>query len=148
MRATQLATIALQAEKLRLQRRVKQIITRIAFGAIAVVLFLFALGFAHLAGYAALQRDFAPYWAALIVGGMDIVLALLLFLFAKTGKPDLVATEAEHVRNDAWKQMQASLALGVALGPLSKIAARIIGRKPVLGLALSALMAAGFFKRA
>lgn len=145
-RTAHLASIALQAEKLRLQRRVKRIIARGAAGAAGVAFLLFALGLGHVAGYQALLLRFAPYWAALIVAGCDVLLALMCLLFTGVGAPDPTATEAKHVRDDALHQLRNNLAITAALRPLSRVGAKAVSRKPLAGLAIAAL-ATGLLKR-
>lgn len=137
MRSTRLANIALQAEKVRLQRRVQHYRTRAILGVVAGVLGLLALIFIHIAGYDALTLVVAPHWAALIVVGVDAVLAILLLVMAIRDVPDPVEREAIQVRDQAWAQIKDTMALTALVGPLG----RVLGKRHVYGLTLAALTA-------
>jgi cytochrome bd-type quinol oxidase subunit 2 len=137
MRATHLANIALQAEKVRLQHRVKSYGKRAAMGAVGGVLAVIAIAYLHVAIYDALCLAVAPHWAALIITAVDLVMAVVFFMLASSGKPDAVEQEAIQVRDDAWNQIRSTMAVGLAMRPL----ARVLGRKHIYGLTLAALTA-------
>lgn len=126
MRITQLAAVALQAEKLRLQRGVQRIVNRAAYGAVAAVFGVIAIAFAHVAGYDALCLVMRPHWAALVVLGIDAAITAVFAVMAARGLPDPVADEAAQVRDEAWRQMRNTLAFGAALRPV----VRMIRRRP------------------
>ena len=132
-----LARIAAEAERLRLKRHVRRLVIRAIFGAIAGVFLLFAITSAHVAGYIALRLVLEPLYAAGVVFGVDLVLAILLGMFAMRGGEDALETEARAVRDRALGQLRDRAAMVALLGPL----ARIFGKRGVYGGILAALTA-------
>jgi len=138
MRSLKLARIAAQAELLRLRRYGDRQVGRVVLAAIAVVFLLACLGTLHFAGYFALRRaDILPIWAALILAGVDLLLALILGLGALRNRPGRLEREALQVRLAAQHQMMETAAMTAVVAPVL----RSLGMRKVYGLALAALTA-------
>lgn len=105
-----LASIALQAEKLRwravLRRHVVQIMLFMVVGLLAFTAFLCG----HLAVYALLLPHLPPAGAAGVVAGGDLALALVVLLIAmgKSG-PGVSERQAHDLSRNAQDQIRASL---------------------------------------
>lgn len=138
MRSLKLARIAAQAELLRLRRYGDRQIARLVLGAIALVFVLAWLGTLHFAGYFALRRaDIAPVWAALIVAGVDLLVALILGIAALRNRPGRLEREALQVRLAAQQQLLEVAATTAVVAPLL----RSLGMRKAYGLALAAMTA-------
>lgn len=126
MRTLRLAKVAAQAEGLRLRRLVRRAVKRVAFGAVAavfalaVLVMLHALVFLALTGFA----QMLPFWAALIVFGIDAVFAGIFGLLSRGGVPDRVEVEAQQLRDNSLREMRNAGALSLALGPAGRMAGR------------------------
>jgi hypothetical protein len=68
----------------------------------------------HVSGYSALEAPFGPALAALIVAGVDLLLAGILLLMARRGT-DRVADEALRLRNESLAALQRTSLTGEAL---------------------------------
>jgi hypothetical protein len=138
MRSLRLARIAAQAELLRLRRFTRRQVVRVILGAIALVFLLACLAALHVAGYFGLRRaDILPVYAALIVAGVDFLIAAVLGLLAARDTPDRVEREALQVRRSAQEQLIEAATMTAVIGPIL----RSLGTRKVYGLALAALTA-------
>jgi hypothetical protein len=137
MRTASLAKIAAQAELLRVRRRGRRTMHRAAYGAVAGVFAIATLTAAHVAIVLALTRSFELLYAVLIVGGGDLVIAVVLGLVAARDAPDAIEREAHEVRQKALGQLGETLALTTVVAP----AARLLGGRKAYGLALAVLTA-------
>ena len=138
MRSLKLARVAAEAELLRLKRFGERQVGRAVMGAIALAFLLAFLACLHFAGYFALRRaDILPVWAALIVAGVDLLIALIFGLIALGNRPSQVEREALEVRLAAQHQIMETAAVNALVVPL----ARALGLRKVYGLALAALTA-------
>ena len=135
MRTLRLARIAAQAEGLVLRRHLRRIIVQAILGAIAAVFLISALAVAHFAGWLALVRVVAPVYAALIVLGVDVVIAAILGLLAMRSSPDRIEREAVMVRDQAKQQLVIAAATASTFAPV----ARLMGLRHVSGLVIGAL---------
>ena len=105
-----LASIALQAEKLRwrsvIRRHVVQVVLFMVAGLLAFTAFLCG----HLAVYALLLPHLPPAGAAGVVAGGDLVLALVFIMIAMgKSSPGSSELEALEVSRKAQDQIRASL---------------------------------------
>ena len=126
MRPLRLARVAAQAEGLRLRRMLMRLVRRAAYGGVAAVFALAALVVVHVLGFLALT-EFAGmlgFWAALIVFGVDAVLAGLFGLLSRGNVPDRVETEARQLRDNSLREMRNAGLLGLAIGPAGRVAGR------------------------
>jgi hypothetical protein len=101
MRSLRLYRIAAEAEGLRLRQMSQRTVVRVVLGIVALVFLTAALIFAHLVVWFWLRTIFSELVAAAIICGGDLVLALLLVLFAAVSKPGRVEREALQVRQSA-----------------------------------------------
>ncbi len=136
MRSLKLAQIAAQAELLRLKCFGERQVGRAVMGAIALVFLLAFLASLHVAGYFALRRAaILPVWAALIVAGVDLLIALVVGLIARSSRPGRVEREALEVRRVAQQHLVEAAAMTAVVGPVL----RSLGMRKIYGLALAAM---------
>ena len=62
-------------------------------------------------------------------------------MFALRNTPDAVEAEALVLRKQSLAAMKESVAIAALIGPVGKLAARVIGRKRATGLTMAALAA-------
>src|SRR5689334_4351218 len=118
MRALRLARIAAEAEILRLRRIALRTGFRAAYGVFALVFVIMALALAHVAGWLALIKVVGPVSAALIVMGVDLLIAVIFGALAARSGPDRIEREALQIRRTATQQMVRSLSLFMLLMPV------------------------------
>ncbi len=135
MRLISLLRLAAQAEALRWKRTGRGLAIQAALGMAAAVFGLLLLIMLHVAALIWLARGRDPVFAALIVAGVDLVLVALLGWLAARHSVDPVAVEAEHVRDDALRQVGDTASRGLMLLPLLK------GKSAKKGLIGAAVMA-------
>jgi uncharacterized membrane protein (DUF485 family) len=104
VRGLRLARIAAQAELLRLRALLRRQATRVAFAVVAGFFLLAALVGAHVAGAMALAEHVTPIQAALIVAGIDLLIAIILAAIAARDTPGAVEREALALRREAVDQ--------------------------------------------
>jgi hypothetical protein len=137
MRSVSLARVAAQAEILRLREFANRTVTRIVLAVVAVFFLVAALVAVHVAAGMALTPRFGPLWATLIVGAVDLVIALILAAIASSSKPSRIEREAMEVRRTAQAQLTEAVAVTTLIGPL----ARLIGGRKLYAVVLAALTA-------
>jgi hypothetical protein len=88
------------------------------------------LAMLHLTAWLALQQVLAPVWAALVVVGADLLLALIFGLLAMRNKPGAAEREAYAMRNTAALQvMRPGPVIGLLAERLLRLlAARLFAR--------------------
>jgi protein-S-isoprenylcysteine O-methyltransferase Ste14 len=141
MQPVQLARIAAQAEKLRLQRIVRRQIIRVGCAAVAVLFVLAFFALLHLFAILEIARSTGPATATAIVFAVDLLIAIILGVMAMRSSPDALEVEARQVRDRALAQMKDAVAMAALLGPVG----RLFGRR-AYRLGLGAL-AARFLSR-
>ena len=141
MRGFRLARIAAEAERLRLRLLLRRQIVRAVLGAGAVVFLLAALVALHVAAALALAEHLAPLNAALIVAAADVVVAIVLGLFATRNVPGRAEREALRVRRIAVDQAIETVALTAIIGRLTRV--RSFRDFVNVGIALLVAMFAG-----
>jgi hypothetical protein len=105
-----LASIALQAEKLRWRSVFRRHVMQAALFVVAGLLAFTAFLSGHLAVYALLLPHLPPAGAAGVVAGGDLVLALMVLLIAMgKSSPGRSELEAHEVSRNAQDQIRASL---------------------------------------
>ncbi len=142
MRAFRLARIAVEAEGLRLRAMARRRVNQAVYGAIAAVFAVCALAVAHFAGWLGLVIVVRPVYAALILLGIDLVIALVLGYLATRSAPSPAEAEAARVRDQAKQQLMMATATAAAVAPIS----RMLGLRGVPGLLLGAI-ASRYFSR-
>jgi hypothetical protein len=110
-----LIRVAIEAEMLRLGLHARRTAGRAVLGCIAVALMLGAIGFGHVAVWFWLRNYLAEQYVALIFAGIDLFLALLLFLLAFRSSPGLAELEALAVRRRALENATQTLSISALL---------------------------------
>jgi len=130
VRPVRLARIAAEAEGLRLHRLVRRIFLRAALGVIAFLFLLGAIVFIHIAVWYWLRIGLAQgfYATAGILGGADLLVAIILGFAATRSSPSRVELEALEVRRKAIEAMGSMFSLAGLVIPILRIAANL-GRR-------------------
>jgi TRAP-type mannitol/chloroaromatic compound transport system permease large subunit len=115
MRATNLVTVAAQAEILRIQHMLKRQAVRAAFGFVAIVFALGVLILANVAGWQVLRLYVSAIYATLVVMGINLLIAMIFGLLAARSSPSRVEREALEIRGRALREARSSLALGALI---------------------------------
>jgi hypothetical protein len=131
MRPFRLARIAAEAEGVRLRALVSRIITRAILGVIALLFVLGAIVFAHLAAWywvrTGLDQTFLGTTG--ILGGGDLLVAVILALLATRSSPSRVEVEALAVRRKALEGIGGALSLTQLVMPILRIAVNMRRRR-------------------
>jgi hypothetical protein len=125
LRPVRLTRIAAEAEGVRLQGLAARLATRAALAAVALVFLLAVLVFVHVAAWYALFSVAGLSFLAStgIVGGVDLVIAIVLGLVAKSSTPSEVEVEALEVRRRAIQGLPSTLSVSQLLLPVLQAAA-------------------------
>jgi len=130
MHPFRLVRIAAEAEGVRLRGMLSRIVTRAVVGVIAVAFMLGAVVFAHVAAWywlrMGLEQDFLT--ATGILGGGDLLMAIILGFLASRSTPSRIEREALDVRRKAIQGMAGTLSVAQLAIPLMRIAANL--RRP------------------
>jgi len=129
MRTLRLARIAAEAEGLRLRYSARRAVVRIVLGLVALGLLFGALVFCHIAAWYWLRQWWDRPPAALIIAGGELVLALVLVLFAARSSPGRVEVEALAVRRRALEAARSSIAFSALLTQLLPLTIRLWRRR-------------------
>jgi hypothetical protein len=130
MRAYRLLQVALQAEMLRWRSMAARMAVRAAFACVALLFLVGALTFAHVAGWAwlRLNQGFNEYATAGILGGVDLVIAIVFLVLAGRSGPGTTEREALEVRRRALHSVGNALSLGSMLIPVLRLANTMMRR--------------------
>jgi hypothetical protein len=131
MRPFRLARIAAEAEGVRLRGMVTRIAVRAVFGAIALIFVMGVLVFAHIAAWYEIRVDLnQPYLAtAGILGGVDLLLAVILGFLATRSSPSKVETDALEVRRKAVEGLTNALTLTQLAVPVLRLGTNLRRRR-------------------
>ncbi|MFL5285061.1 MAG: hypothetical protein ACJ8AW_29830 [Rhodopila sp.] len=131
LRPVRLARIAAEAEGVRLRGFAARIATRAAFAAVALVFLLAVLVFVHVAAWYALFSIAGLSFLAStgIVGGVDLLLAIILGLVARSSRPTEVEAEALDVRRRAVQGLPSTLSASQLMLPVLQAAANVRQRR-------------------
>ena len=135
MRLISLLKLAAQAEALRWKRTGRGVAIQAALGAAAAIFALMLLIMLHVAALIWLAQGRNGAIAALIVAGVDLVLAGLLGWLAARHAADPVSVEAGRVRDDALKQVGDTASRAMMLAPLLRSGS---AKKGLIGAAVTA----------
>jgi MFS family permease len=132
MRPVRLARIAAEAEGVRLRAMMTRMVTRVIFAVLALFFMIGAVVFGHVAAWygvrVGLDQSFLVTTG--ILGGADLLLAIVLLLLASRSSPSRVEVEAREVRRKAIEGIGSALALTqLALPPLLRIISGVVRRK-------------------
>jgi len=110
MRPFQLARIAAKAELVRLRGMATRMATRVVLAIIALLFLLGTLIFVHIEGWFFLRMYVAlsSYASAAILGGIDLLIAVILLLLARSSTPSRTEREALEVRQRAVEGMRSA----------------------------------------
>jgi hypothetical protein len=130
MRTLRFAKVAAEAERLRLTHMARRYAMRAVMAVIATVFLIAMLAMAHLAAWLALVQTMAPVWAALVLVGADLLLALVFALIAANSGAGAAEREAKALRVMAVMQLTrpASVMALLADRLLRLLAARLFAR--------------------
>lgn len=128
MRTLRLARIAAEAEGIRLRHRVQRTAVRGVFALIALGFLVAAGVFFHIAGWFWLRERWEPPASAMIIGGVDIVLAGLLALLAARSSASRTELEALAVRQRAVESIASTLAISTLAAQLLRLMANYFRR--------------------
>jgi hypothetical protein len=125
MRPIRLARIAAEAEGVRLRGMVTRVMTRVIFAVIALFFVLGALTFGHVAAWyeIRLALDQGPLATAGILGGADLLLAIVLALLASRSSPSRTEIDALAIRRQALQGIGSALSLTQLALPLLRMVA-------------------------
>lgn len=128
MKTLRLARIAAEAEGLRLRRQASRMAVRLVLAGVAAAFGAAAVALGHVAVWFALRSGagMVPWAAALVLGGIDLVIALAFLLIAALSGPGRVEIEALQVRQRALQQAAGTLAVGTMLLPAFRIGLRMM----------------------
>jgi MFS family permease len=129
VRAFRLARIAAEAEGLRLRERMRRTAMRAAFGIVAMGFLAGAVVFAHVAAWFWLRVAWEAQYAALMVAGADLVLAIVLALLAARSTPSRVELEALAVRRRAIDSVGSTLAFSALAMQLLRLFTNLLSRR-------------------
>jgi hypothetical protein len=123
MRPVRLARIAAEAEGVRLRALMTRVMTRVVFAVIALVFVLGAVTFAHVAAWyqirIALEQSYLA--TAGILGGVDLLLAIILLVLASRSAPSRTEIEAHEVRRKAIEGLGSALSVTQLVLPLLRV---------------------------
>jgi len=124
MRPVRLVRIAADAEVLRWRAFTARTLTRIVCAVVAAVFVIGALTIAHVAAWYALRIDAGLqfYWCALILGAVDLLIAVVLLMTAMRSTPNRVEREALEVRQRAIAGLSSTLSLAQMALPILSVA--------------------------
>jgi hypothetical protein len=128
MRTFRLARIAVEAEGLRLRQRAQRTVIRAAFGMIAMGFLIGAVIFVHLAAWYWIRQTLRDEYAALILGGADFVLAMVLAFLASRSAPSRVELEALAVRQRAVESAVSSIAVSSLIFQAVRVLSNLLRR--------------------
>ena len=131
MRTLRLARIAAEAEGLRLRRLAQRTAIRIVLVLGALGFMAWAAAFAHIAIWFALRVNagLSSWASALVLFGLDLVMALILALLAARSIPGRVEAQALEVRRRAMENVATNIALSRLVVPALRTALDLLRRK-------------------
>ena len=133
MRPIRLARIAAEAEGVRLRGMMTRIATRAIFAVVASIFVLGALAFGHLAAWwgirVGLEQSFLV--TAGILGGVDLLIAIILLVLASRSSPRRTEIEALEVRRRALEGIGSALSLTQMVLPVLRLVSGMRRRRRV-----------------
>ncbi len=131
MRLSRLARIAAEAEGVRLRGMATRTTKRVVFALTALFFIAGVLVFAHLAVWYELRTalDQTYLISIAILGGADLLLAMILLFLAARSSPSRVETEALEVRRKAIEGIGSALNVASMLLPLLSFATSFRNRR-------------------
>jgi hypothetical protein len=127
MRPVRLARIAAEAEGVRLRGLATRIATRVVLAVVALLFIIGAIAFAHVAAWYEIRigLDQSFLVTAGILGGADLLIAIVLGLLASRSRPSRVEREALDVRRKAIQGISGTLSVTQLLIPALRLMANL-----------------------
>jgi hypothetical protein len=131
MRPIRLARIAAEAEGVRLRAMMTRIVTRVIFAVIASFFVLAAVTFGHFAAWYGIRVGLEQSFLATagIMGGADLLVAIVLLLLASRSSPSRVEVEAREVRRKALEGIVSAMSLAQLVLPALRFASGMRRRR-------------------
>ena len=131
MRPVRLARIAAQAEVVRLRGMAVRIATHVVLGIVALVFLLGTLVFAHIAAWYGIRIGGGMSFVATagILGGADLLIAVILGFLASRTSPSKTEVEAYDVRQRAIAGIGSALSLTAMILPVLRLATNFRRRR-------------------
>jgi hypothetical protein len=131
VRSVRLARVAAEAEGVRLRGFASRLVTRAVLGLIALLFGLGAVVFAHLVAWYWLRTRLDQTFPATagILGGVDLLVAVILGFMATRSTPSQVEVEALDVRRKAVQAIGGTLSLARLVIPILRIVADMRRRR-------------------
>ena len=147
MRSVRLAKVAARAETVRIRRLLSRTVKRVVFGVVAALFAVACLVLVHVLGFEALTQfaAMAPFWAALIVFGVDVVFTVIFGILAAGVVPDPIEREALALRQRSVGELRGALARDALLGSAGGLFGR---RSQGLGMTLGSSLVRSLLRRA
>jgi hypothetical protein len=133
MRPVRLARIAAEAEGVRLRGMMTRIATRAIFAIVASIFVLGALTFGHIAAWYGIRVSLDQSFLATagILGGFDLLVAIILLVLASRSSPSRTEIEALEVRRRALEGIGSALSLTQMVLPVLRLASGFRRRRRV-----------------
>ena len=130
MRAYRLAHVAVEAETIRWKSMATRMATRVAFGLVAAIFLLGVLIFIHIAIWSWLRNSFAfgEVGTAAILGGIDLLVAIILGALAMRSTPSRSEQEALELRRRAVQDIGTALSISQMAIPVLRLANTMLRR--------------------
>jgi hypothetical protein len=131
MNPVRLARIAAEAEGVRLRGLMTRLASRVIMGVIAFLFVFGAVVFAHIAAWLEIRADLdlTPLATAGILGGIDLLVAVILGLLASRSSPSRVEVDALDVRRRALQGISSTLSVGQMLIPVLRLITNVRRRR-------------------
>jgi len=129
MRTLRLARVAAEAEALLLRRRARSAVLRGMLAAAALLFLVCAVAFLHVAAWLRLSGPWGADGAALAIGGLDALVAIVIAWIAARPPSDRIAAQAAGLRDRAIGEIRAGLAVSALLKPLLLLAIDLLAAR-------------------
>lgn len=131
MRAYRLAHVAVEAETIRWKSMATRMAMRVAFAFIALLFLIGVLVFAHAAAWFWLRVGFNlnVYLATCILGGVDLLVAVIFGFLATRSAPSRQEREALEVRKRAVASIGTALSVGQMAIPVLRLTNNLLRKK-------------------
>ena len=130
MRAYRLAHVAVEAETIRWKSIAIRLATRVAYGLIAALFLLGVLVFIHIAAWSWLRvgLGFSEIGTAGILGGVDLLIAIILGVLAMRSSPSRAEQEALELRRRAVQNIGTALSISQMAIPALRLVNTMLRR--------------------
>jgi Na+/H+ antiporter NhaA len=131
IRPVSLARVAVEAEGVRLRAMAMRIVRHAVYAAIALVFLLGALVFAHVAAWYGIRTglELTPIATAGVLGGIDLLIAIILGLLARRTTPSRLEREALQVRREAVANLRSAVNVTQVALPLLRYGVPLMRRR-------------------